>query len=238
MPNITDEQKSLIYSTLKLYAITLNIAFGVRNRSIVSSKADELYVFYELRDVLQNYTKETFRVLNVRMPRKMFPETLSSMTEAQYGVLQTGFAPIKNAAKEYKVHGSPISDDVEQFMIYAEAILSGSDIPIKKLLSQSTITQYDNERSCFMINDTEICFKVMGQEDYFNKVVFSYPVKTPIDWEDVNREIGERFGQAERFNSWDKMVQAMYRINRHIKEVIGTDENFYTQKERQIKRNF
>lgn len=79
---------------------------------------------------------------------------------------------------------------------------------------------------------------MMDRADYLNKVMFSYELKTEIGWDLVSEQIGSRFGHSYGFDSATDFFGASYRINKHIKSLVNTEDNFYSRKRGYITREF
>ena len=101
MTNITLEpgQKEDVYATLVLFQALLSLCFEVVNRTILSATADDLYVYLEMREALDSQLGKIKPLLSRKLPRKLLPESISSMSNAEYTRLQSGFGIIKAFAK-------------------------------------------------------------------------------------------------------------------------------------------
>lgn len=231
-------------SLLNLYDSYLKLCFAVLKKHVVSSNVDSFYkqngyeiMLRELWIEVSNFSTEH----GVSLPsvKEAFPvPVVSLLTEDSYNQIQHVFGVLKDVANSVGgvLHNMPT--DVQKMLDLAKRVQSGDTLDTSVLLSESTITNYDLDRSQFKVNETVVAFRGMVQSDFFNKIMFSFPKNTEVSWEQMNEEISERFGNGDKFSSWDSMRQAMYRANQHIKNTVGTEDNFYTQKKKVITRQF
>lgn len=245
MPTLDDAYFIAVNALLNVYEQYLNLAFGVLHHRVISSDADFLYVHAGLRDSLTEQL-ETVRAQTPPDLLSKLPESenavpvtsLSKISTESYTLIQHSFGDIKEYANEVGATGQLMPDDTAALISSIKAILSGEPLQQQVLLSEVTVSNYDGDRSQLTINDTAVAFRGMELQDCFNRIMFSYPVNTEVSWDLINDEFERRFGDGEGFTSWDSMRQAMYRINRHIRNTVGTKDDFYTQKRKIITRHY
>lgn len=240
MPELTAEQKIRINTLLNLYDMYLKLALAVLKRKVVSSDVDDFYKQHGFESMLKEIWLDALSI-NIDIPplEVAFPVTLFSfMDDDVYRRIQINFGLVKDAALNLGGVKHQMPEDVANMIALADSVLDGKTLRHGVSLGASNITDYDNDRSQLKINNEPVAFKVMTQSDYFNKIMFSFPKNTEVSWEQLNEQIGERFGAGERFPSSQSLIQCMYRINAHIKNSVGTKDDFYTQKGNVITRHF
>ncbi len=237
MPEAT-EYRAEVYNALKLYEALLKLCFAVTNRRVVSTEADNLYVFLELREALHELLTGIDPLLPDTLPADLLPQSISTMTEQQYLVLQGGFGVIKTYAKTIKAHGSPITTEVKRFMTDAEEILRGGSLASDILLSESEVSAYDAGTLSLIINGKRVIFDG-AQEGYFVWAMFKQKLNTNTSWDLVYEAVNKEFGDAVVFkNGYESIRQAMNRVNRKIMRDVGTKNRFFTQKRRGFLRHY
>ncbi len=246
MPQLTEQQLQAVNILVNLYEKYLELAFAVLSKKIVSTHASIFFLRNGFKESLLEAYESAFAEIdppNIRgftvTADHLFPvHVLSHFNAESYKLAEDIYGDFKTYSDGVGAHGKEMPAKVSLMIQNAEAVIAGKRPEQKILLSECTIATYDRERSMLLINDIPINFAMMNQVDYFNRVMFSYPISTPTTWENVNSEISENWGRGECFSSWHSMSQAMYRANEHIKDVIGTADNFYTQKKRMITRHY
>lgn len=238
MPRITEEHRSTTYGTLNLYERLVKLCRAVMDRRVIATEADNLYVYHELRDVLLDLITQINPRLPTKIRRNVLPETISGINEKQYLRLQTGFAPIKVYAKSIRAHESSIASDIQEYIDLADTVLEGNTIPLKVRLSESSIGNYDVNTQTVTINDHPITFSG-DQEHYFIWAMFQQPSNQRISWDVVEEAITVEFNDAQVYKQrQSSMYQAMCRINRQVKKIVGTEDNLFSYKRRGFIRNF
>ncbi len=244
-PEYSEEHKIVLNSLLNLYEGYLKLAFGVLHHRIISSDADFLYFhgglsgsLAELLNTIREHTATEFISKLPEMGQVIPVGSLSNVTAEAYGSIQHSFGDLKVLANGTDATGKVLPNDVVALMRSIDSILSGEPLQQRIQLREVIVSDYDGDRSLININDSTVAFQGMQQQDYFNRVMFSYPINTGLSWDQLNDEIERRFGDGDGFSSSDSMKQAMYRINRHIRNIIKTEDDFYTQKRGVFTRHY
>ena len=242
MPEYPEEYRVAMNSLLNLYEKYQNLAFAVLRREVVSTAVDTFFMQHGFKDMLAGFwdTVSTTEndTISAIIPDKLtaFPvQVLSALTSESYDEIQHTYGLLKEVANEIGAVGKQMPPDVQSMLTLAEAVKSGEQLKTGILLSQSDITEYDTERAELVINNTPISFRDMAQCDYINKAMFQYPVRTPVSWDEINDQINR---SGDGFENRTGFFAAMYRLNNHIKNRIGTNDNFYTRGDGMITRQF
>jgi len=240
MTNSTLEpgQKEDVYTTLVLFQAVLSLCFEVMNRNVLSTAADDLYVYLEMRGALDTQLGKIRPLLDKKLPRKMLPESISSMSNAEYTRLQSGFGIIKTFAKTAQVHGSEVDPVVMNFVAQIEDIKNGVKIKTDVSLAASEISGFEYATQSININGAPVHFSG-AQEVYFLWAMFKKQCGESFSWDIVLEDIDSKFHEEQAYkNGSQSMKQAMYRINAKIKVEIGTQDLFFTYKHGGFTRNF
>lgn len=244
--NLSEEKLIAINTLLNLHEKYLQLAFAVLTKRIISSYADFLLKrggFSTL--LLSTYNSAIDDILEVNISGHSLTfdylfsiSTFSYVDQVSYNKIQFSYGDLKSYSDSNGAYGKEMSVEAANMMSEIDDLLDGKKPRIKILLSECIISGYNLNESEIKINDTFVSFRGMAQNDYFCKVMFSFPVKTEVSWDDLNLKIKDRYGVAEGFTSSDSLLQSMYRINTHIKNTVGTGDDFFTQKRKIITREF
>lgn len=112
---------------------------------------------------------------------------------------------------------------------------------VKIDLKSAKIT-FNDEEAVIKIGNQKCQLPPFKNEHYFCRAMFQFPIKEFVDWSTIY----EKYEGMESKNKMpsnpkkDKRTiqDAMYAINKRIKEVISTGDNLFTWKEKSIKRNY
>lgn len=232
------EHKAEVYSALKLYEALLNLCFAVANRQVVSTRVDDLYVYLELREAMLELLTSIEPLLPATLPADLLPESISTMTDQQYQVLQGGFGVIKLYAKSIKAHGSPITTEVKRFMTDAEEVLRGGSLASDILLAESEVSAYDANTKSLTINGKRVFFDG-AQEHYFVWAMFKQSLMVNTSWDVVYDIVIDEFNDEAVFeNGYEQIRNTKNRVNRKIMREVGTKDHFFTQKRRGFLRHY
>lgn len=242
MSEYPEEYRVSMNALLNLYERYLNLAFAVMNKTVVSSIVDDFYkqhgfetmlvrLWSEMEAVNKNASIATLPTIEQAFPVPVF----SLLTDKSFNRIQHTFGEIKNLANNVGGTQNKMPEDVQIMINLASEVESGKKLETGILLSECEVKEYDTERAEILIADIPVSFRSMAKCDYLNKIMFQYPVRTPVSWDVVNENIAL---YGDEFRDLDTFFAAVYRINNHIKNRIKTKDNFYTRKDGMITREY
>ena len=232
------QQKADVYTTLKLFEAFLSLCFDVVNMKVLSTEADDLYVYLEMREALVGHLSQIEPLLPRSLPSAMLPETISSMSKAEYRKLQIGFGIVKAYAKAVKAHGSEVDTEASVFIKHVESLQNGERLKTDVSLAASDISEFTYSTQSVNINGIQVHLAGV-LEVYFTWAMFQKAKDVYFSWDEILEDIESEYRDKHAFkNGSHSMNQAMHRVNRTIKATVGTKDLFFTHKSGGFKRNF
>jgi len=113
--------------------------------------------------------------------------------------------------------------------------------PMKKIGLISQKISFDDTKPSIIIGDKECGLPPYKNEHYFCRAIFQYPAKEFVDWSIIFESMDKVLNSVTTKDSRrdKRMVQdTMYAINKRIKEIINTDDELFSWKEKSITRNY
>lgn len=113
--------------------------------------------------------------------------------------------------------------------------------PILENLQDKSIS-FDNETGILKIGDKNCQLPPFKKEHFFCGKMFSFRKEEPVDWSLVYQEMRERdpvdFKGEETAKAKKAVEDAMYSINRRVREIMKTEDDLFSSKNLAIRRNF
>lgn len=109
----------------------------------------------------------------------------------------------------------------------------------KTNLSGNTIS-FDDDKAKIAIGNKECQLPAYKNEHYFCRAIWQHPVNEFVDWSTVFENMDKTLNSNKKGTEKDKrsIQDTMYAVNKRIKDVINTEDDLFTWKERSIKRNY
>lgn len=146
----------------------------------------------------------------------------------------------KSASKYLFTYNKSKIQQLEKSLYPTEKELENKQ-PLKKVNLKSVSITYDDDKPSIQINKQPVPLPPYKNEHYLCRAIFQYPAKEFIDWSIIFEAMDKVLNSTSKKDSQKdkRMVQdAMYAVNNRIKEVINTDDDLFTWKEKSIRRNY
>jgi len=133
--------------------------------------------------------------------------------------------------------------EAKRYVIIKEQTLKEKQ-SLHKISLKSMQIDYDDERPVIKVGERNVALPPYKNEHYFCQAVFEYKSKEPISWDRIFDRMtgystvsGGKEPEPIRGN-WQKVYDTMKRLNNRIKEVINTDDNLFSWREKMVIRNY
>lgn len=118
--------------------------------------------------------------------------------------------------------------------------LEFKELKAKRIISKVSLKSakiiYNDDEALIKINGRGVALPPYKNEHYLCRVMFKHPVGEFVSWDIIYREMtGVEFPPPEK---WRTVYDTMGALNNRIKDVIKTDDEFFTWAEKTVKRNY
>lgn len=142
------------------------------------------------------------------------------------------WAEYDNEAREFLF----IDVDIEAISEAIELLKSPSKNNI------SFLVEFDDKKAAILIGKIYIQLPPHKDEHYFCRVMFKHEKNKPIDWSEIYEEVT---GSYEKYygkpsdirENWRPIYDTLHRVNKRVKEQVGTDVELFTWQEKTVRRN-
>lgn len=113
--------------------------------------------------------------------------------------------------------------------------------PDKKIKLGEYKIKFDDAKPVIVIDGKECPLPPFKNEHYFCRAMFKYEIGEFIDWSQIYEDMSgilEKLDKKDTGKHKRSVQDAMYAVNKRIKEIVGTDDELFTWKNKSIKRNY
>ncbi|OGZ64807.1 MAG: hypothetical protein A3A98_02220 [Candidatus Staskawiczbacteria bacterium RIFCSPLOWO2_01_FULL_40_39] len=151
-------------------------------------------------------------------------------------------SPISNLKNcDPTLNGIIFEVDIEEFKKSLEHYSHNKNIGTKEKMSLiEKEINFDDNRTTIKISGKDVFLPPFKNEHFLCRVMFQHLKGEPIDWSIVYEEMtDDKEPDSDKKTKNKRMVyDTMEALNTRIKEILNTDDDFFTFKERTITRNY
>jgi hypothetical protein len=110
----------------------------------------------------------------------------------------------------------------------------------KVAILKGSVSFSDNEAAIY-VGKTKCQLPAFRNEHFFCRSIWNHLVNEFVDWDIIFENMGDSIiadNKNEAIKNKRSLRDTVYALNKRIKEVVGTDNNLFTWKDKSVKRNY